>query len=709
MLERACILVPALDAAPTLASVVRELRAAIPERADAIYIVDDGSRDATRAVAEELGCIVLTSGPLPGDHRGKGAAIRAGLEGARARGMTVALTVDADGQHPAAEARRVLLAAYVESALVLGVRDLVRDGAPRANRMSNAISNFFLSRFAKRPLRDTQCGLRRYPVEATLALDPRAKGYDFEAEVILRAAFAGIPIAEESIRVIYPPDRRTHFRVSRDPWRIVWTVVKTVAPRYRFARRMVAALLAFVVLPLAAHACVGVATAIPAPPCEVPQVSAAAAPEETNARVTARGWRAVRGVQLVYLAGTPEEIGAQHTALLRDRMVADERVIWDGFAELVPFAPLRTLLFDVGRVRHRHLLQNFPDARQRELAAEAATFAPDPYASKLPTFQRMVTLHALYDIALGFEHSPLLGCTAFGLGPAETADGHALFARAFDFEAAEVFDLDKVVFLVHEDGKIPFASVAWPGFVGVVTGMNAEGVAVAVQGGRAREPSSTGLPVAFSLREVLATAHDTAEAVRVLSAQPVMVSHLVFVGDAGGHFAVVERAPGVPAFVRSARSVTNHFEGPLAGDPRDARVRETTTTIARRARIDELLDAAPPKSATVSTALGLLRDHGCAAGACALGDRRAIDAFIATHGVVADLTERALWVSAGPRLSGRFVRIDPRLLLRRADGGRLDLPPTAFETLPEDPALHDGRYSEGRARAGGPLFGGSTR
>ena len=186
----------------------------------------------------------------------------------------------------------------------------------------------------------------------------------------------------------------------------------------------------------------------------------------------------------------------------------------------------------------------FPEARRREVAAEARAFTPDPFASHMPTYPRMVFLHALYDIALSFEHSPLLGCTAFGLGPEATADGHALFARAFDFEAADVFDRDKAVFVVREDGKIPFASVAWPGLVGVVTGMNAEGVAVAVNGGRAREPSTTGIPVAFSLREALESAHDTSEAIAILSRQNVMVSHLVFVGDAKGRFVVVERAPG---------------------------------------------------------------------------------------------------------------------------------------------------------------------
>jgi glycosyltransferase involved in cell wall biosynthesis len=171
---------------------------------------------------------------------GKGVALRAGFEAAHARGMTVAVTVDADGQHPASEARRVLLAPSSgpgDAAFVLGVRDLVRDGAPRANRMSNGISNYFLSRFARRPLHDTQCGLRRYPIAPTLALAARGRGYDFEAEILLRAVWAGMEVIEEPVNVLYPEDRRTHFRVSRDPWRIVRTIVAALGDRW-FAQRV---------------------------------------------------------------------------------------------------------------------------------------------------------------------------------------------------------------------------------------------------------------------------------------------------------------------------------------------------------------------------------------------------------------------------------------------------------------------------------------
>jgi isopenicillin-N N-acyltransferase like protein len=474
-------------------------------------------------------------------------------------------------------------------------------------------------------------------------------------------------------------------------------------------KKKLIALGVIVLAPVVAHFVVDRMTQLDPP--DVPRVDLTLQ-EIDGVRRAGRGWSAVRGVRLAHLAGVPEEIGAQHTTLLRDRMLLNEEIVWSGFREVVPFMPARVLLFDAGRFRYRHVESGFPEARRREVAAEARAFTPDPYASHMPTYPRMVFLHALYDIALSFEHSPLLGCTAFGLGPLATADGHALFARAFDFEAADVFDRDKAVFIVREDGKIPFASVAWPGLVGVVTGMNAEGVAVAVNGGRAREPSTTGMPVAFSLRETLENAHDTAEAIAILSKQSVMVSHLVFVGDAKGRFVVVERAPGMTPHVRESTdpsriAVTNHFEGPLGGDPRDMRVRETTTTLPRRARVEELVANVAPRSASVARSVAMLRDHTCAGGeACPLGDRRSLDAFIATHGVVFDLTAKEAWVSEGPHLSGRFVKIDLGTIVSTKEG----IVPTAeLDTIPADEVLSDGRYAEGRERAGGPLMGPGAR
>jgi len=214
--------VPALDAAATIGRVVLGLAdLGLP-----VIVVDDGSSDATGDEARAAGAEVVRHER----NRGKGAAIRSGLAEAERRGAKCAVTVDADGQHPAAAARAVLEGSSDPRALVLGVRDLVAAGAPRSNQFGNGVSNFFLSLFARRTLRDTQCGLRRYPVRETLALGARADGFAFEAEVVLRAIAAGLPVVEVAVSVVYPSreERRTHFHNVRDPASIVGTVVRTV-------------------------------------------------------------------------------------------------------------------------------------------------------------------------------------------------------------------------------------------------------------------------------------------------------------------------------------------------------------------------------------------------------------------------------------------------------------------------------------------------
>lgn len=110
-------------------------------------------------------------------------------------------------------------------------------------------------------------------------------------------------------------------------------------------------------------------------------------------------------------------------------------------------------------------------------------------------------------------------------------------------------------------------------------------------------------------------------------------------------------------------ALTNHFEGPLMEDPANVQVKRETSTLARRARLDELLSKLPPR-ATVPDAIAILRDkRGVGDADLPAGDRRAIDALIATHGVVMETTARVMWVSEGPHLLGRFVRFDLARLL----------------------------------------------
>ncbi|HQP37740.1 MAG TPA: glycosyltransferase family 2 protein [Polyangiaceae bacterium] len=223
---RTAAVIPAYQSQETIAHVVRSLLSRWPHDPEAkpVIVIDDGSTDGTAKRAESAGAFVVSHAR----NRGKGAALRTGLRVARDLGWDAIVSVDADGQHPADEAWRLAEFPCDARAVVLGVRNLQSAGAPRANQISNRISNFFLSVFTGRVLADTQCGLRRYPVREAMALDPRDDGYGFEAEVILLALKAGLPVVEVPVRVLYGPDRTSHFHVVKDPARIVARVLITM-------------------------------------------------------------------------------------------------------------------------------------------------------------------------------------------------------------------------------------------------------------------------------------------------------------------------------------------------------------------------------------------------------------------------------------------------------------------------------------------------
>ena len=128
-------------------------------------------------------------------------------------------------------------------------------------------------------------------------------------------------------------------------------------------------------------------------------------------------------------------------------------------------------------------------------------------------------------------------------------------------------------------------------------------------------------------------------------------------------------------------------------------MRKKTSTLPRRTRGDELLARLPdhvsPQEA-VRDAVALLRDRlGSGDTQLALGDRSAINALIATHGVVMDTKQRILWVSESPHLLGRFVAFD----LKRALAPDYD-PAHApeLDTIAEDPLLTSGDYARWKAQ-----------
>jgi glycosyltransferase involved in cell wall biosynthesis len=220
--------VPAFQAAHTLGPVVEGLRRGFDE----VWVVDDGSTDRTAEVAVAAGARLVRHER----NRGKGAALRTALRRAADQGVDALVTVDADGQHPPDEAIKLDRSVADRGAFVIGVRDWDVTAVPPRSLRANLNAAWWFTCVSGRPFSDTQCGLRRYPVGAVLALAPRGARYSFEADALLRAVYAGLKVVEVPVRVDYPPDRSSAFLPVRDTTLITLRVIGTVAERLALGR-----------------------------------------------------------------------------------------------------------------------------------------------------------------------------------------------------------------------------------------------------------------------------------------------------------------------------------------------------------------------------------------------------------------------------------------------------------------------------------------
>jgi glycosyltransferase involved in cell wall biosynthesis len=212
-------LIPALDCASTIAEVVEGCL----EHFDTVLVVDDGSRDATAEKARMAGAEVFSHG----ENLGKGMALRSGLEIFSERGVAHAVSLDGDGQHLPEEIPKLTAESFEHpGALVLGARPVDRNVAA-LNRFGNDFANLWVRIATGRAFDDTQCGLRVYPIAATLALAPTGRRFDFETEILIRAVRAGLEIRTVAVQVYSPPPelRHSHYDKLWDTVRIIEMVV----------------------------------------------------------------------------------------------------------------------------------------------------------------------------------------------------------------------------------------------------------------------------------------------------------------------------------------------------------------------------------------------------------------------------------------------------------------------------------------------------
>ena len=228
LLNEAAIVIPVYNHGDLVGRVIEKaLELRMP-----IIVVDDGSTDQTSMVLTKFDGLKIITHPR---NMGKGAALMSGFNEA-ARFARWALTIDADGQHDPADAVRLFQILPAGSrALVVGKREGLTKaaGVPLSSRFGRRFSNFWVAVSGGPYLSDTQSGFRLYPLPETIHLQPKARRFNFEVEILVLARRAGLPVLEAPVGSIYPPknERISHFRPWMDFWRNTVTFTRLITAR----------------------------------------------------------------------------------------------------------------------------------------------------------------------------------------------------------------------------------------------------------------------------------------------------------------------------------------------------------------------------------------------------------------------------------------------------------------------------------------------
>ena len=196
---RVCVIIPTYNNAGTIAQVISDVVAYCQD----VIVVNDGSTDETADILQRLTVpVTLVSYPR---NKGKGHALVKGFRKAKALGFTHAITIDADGQHFAADIP-ILINRMEEKpeAIIVGSRNLTEKNMPRQNTFANKFSNFWFRLQTGINLPDTQSGFRLYNLKALRLLSLITSRYEAELELLVFAAWAGCPITSVNVRVYYP-------------------------------------------------------------------------------------------------------------------------------------------------------------------------------------------------------------------------------------------------------------------------------------------------------------------------------------------------------------------------------------------------------------------------------------------------------------------------------------------------------------------------
>ena len=249
------------------------------------------------------------------------------------------------------------------------------------------------------------------------------------------------------------------------------------------------------------------------------------------------------GLYEMRVCGGPFERGEAIGKLGEDLLYQQEKAFADKLFEMVPSSRYRAFLHYFITIFNRRMGASVPLEYRQEIKAMSAscTHEFDEFGSP---YERQMQYHSAHDIGHVMQDYMLVGCTSFAVWGRESADSSLLMARNFDFYMGEEFAKNKLVLFEKPDSGYAYVSVTWPGMLGVVSGMNTQGLAVTINASKLEVPSSSATPISILVKSILQYASNIEEAETIAASFKTFVCESILVGSANdGRAVIIEKTP----------------------------------------------------------------------------------------------------------------------------------------------------------------------
>ncbi len=401
----------------------------------------------------------------------------------------------------------------------------------------------------------------------------------------------------------------------------------------------------------------------------------------------------------LYVEGNPLQIGKLTGSLTQELMQNQEAIFFNKVEEIVPSKLQQYFLRKFLAWYNRKMYLHIPEEYKAELYG-LSQFSSSNFSEIGDPYLRLLYLHGAHDIGHALQDLMLVGCSSFAVWDDKTVDGELLIGRNFDFYAGDDFAKEKIIAFVNPSEGYKFMSVTWGGMIGVVSGMNDQGLTVTINAGKSKIPMVAKTPISIVTREILQYASTIDEAIEIAKKREVFVSEAILVGSAKDKKAVlIEISPenfGVYEVKNTDKLIcSNHFQSDAyKNDARNLKWIEESHSMYRFERMEELISK--EDKLDVNDAVSILRNKkGLNNKEIGFGNEKALNQLLAHHGIVFKPESRQVWVSSNPYQLGEFVQYDLNEIFKNRKGNPATTTlSSSDENISEDPFVHSKVYKD---------------